>query len=197
MTATDLAAEMGEEHASMTQHCRPTRRVIGWRLAVAGAVLAPAVAGAHVALAAGHTPAVSSARTARAPSAAIPAREARTVSVNDTGHLKLLHASGEILIEEGPTTGTLPGTARVRLDVGSETVTATFTIRVRGGDSISGTGRAKIGTPGRYTSFGGTLIVSRGTGRYAHAHGAGKLYGVLERKYDTLTVQAREGTLDY
>jgi hypothetical protein len=31
-------------------------------------------------------------------------------------------------------------------------------------------------------SFAGTLTVSRGTGRYAHAHGHGGFYGVINRK---------------
>src|SRR5277367_6014215 len=188
---------MGEEHASMTQDGRLTRRGIGRGLASAVAALTLAAAGAHVALAAGHMPALSNARTARSLSAAITAREARAVSVNDNGYLHLLHASGEILTEEGPISGTLPGTANVRLDVGSETITATFTINTTGGGSISGTGRAKIGSDGRYTSFAGTLSVTRGTGRYARARGAGKLYGEIERKYDKLTVQTRQGTLDY
>jgi hypothetical protein len=180
----------------MTRHERPTRWGIGRRLAVAGAALA--LTGAPVALAAGHPPAVPlPSRTGGIPSAPIRARQARTVSVNDTGHLQRTHASGEIFIEVGKISGTLPGTASVRLDVGSETVTATFTIKLGGGGSIMGTGRAKIGSDGRYTSFGGTLIVSGGTGRYAHAHGAGKLYGVLERKSDNVTVQTREGKLDY
>jgi hypothetical protein len=126
-----------------------------------------------------------------------PAHASRTVRVNDTGYLHLMHASGEVLEEAGAISGTLPGTASVRLDVGAETVTASFTIHVRGGGSIAGTGRAKIGSPGRYTSFAGTLTVTSGSGRFARADGAGKLYGVIERKSDKLTVQTREGTLDY
>ena len=164
----------------------PKRWGIGRGLAGIGAALALAAAGTQVASA-----------IAQVPGALTTARTARTVSVNDTGHLKRLHASGEIFIEEGQVSGTLPGTAKVRLDVGSETVTASFTIKPYGGGSINGTGRAKISSSARYTSFGGTLSVSGGTGRYAHARGAGKLYGVLERVSDDLTVQTREGTLDY
>jgi hypothetical protein len=165
----------------MTQQRRPTRRGI----ASTGAALALAAACAHVAIAAARTPA--------APPAA---RAARALSVNDTGYLHLLNSSGSILTEEGPVSGTLPGTARVRLDVG-ENVTASFTIRVRGGGSISGHGSAALHSSGRYSSFAGTLLVTRGTGRFAHAHGAGKLYGVIERRTDALTVQTRGGTLHY
>ena len=172
----------------MTQQGRPTRRVVGRGIASAGAVLALGAAGALLA---------SAAQGARTPTGPALARAARTVSVNDTGHLQRTHASGDIIDEAGNISGTLPGTATVRLDVGPETVTATFTIKPHGGGSIVGTGRAKIGSDGRYTSFGGTLSVTGGTGRFAHAHGAGKLYGVIERRSDQLTVQTREGTLDY
>ena len=186
----------------MSQQGRPTRREVGRGIASAGALLALAAAGALAATAiASAAPRAPGAQTL-APAAPTPiarptARAARRVSVNDTGHLQRTHASGEIIDEAGKISGTLPGTASVRLNVGSETVTATFTISVHGGGSIAGTGRAKIGSDGRYTSFGGTLSVTGGTGRFAHARGAGKLYGVIERRYDLLTVQTREGTLDY
>ena len=125
------------------------------------------------------------------------ARAARTVSVNDTGHLTRTHASGDVIDEAGKIAGTLPGTATVHLNVGPETITASFTIQVHGGGSIVGTGRAKIGSDNRFTSFAGTLSVTGGSGRYAHARGAGKLYGTIERVSDKLTVQTREGTLHY
>jgi hypothetical protein len=160
----------------MTHHTSPVLRVLERGIATAAALLALAAAGALPASAAGG---------------------ARMVRVDDTGYLRLAHASGEALYETGAISGTLPGTASVHLHVGAETVTASFTIDVRGGGSISGTGLAKIGSPGRYTSFAGTLTVTGGSGRFAHAHGQGKLYGVIERKSDKLTVQTREGTLDY
>lgn len=160
----------------MSHHAAPVQRVLERGIASAAALLALAAASALPASA---------------------ASGAHTVRVDDTGYLRLAHASGEELSEAGAISGTLPGTASVRLHVGAETVTASFTIDVRGGGSISGTGLAKIGSPGRYTSFAGTLSVTGGSGRFADAHGQGKLYGVIERKSDKLTVQTREGTLDY
>ncbi len=168
----------------MTHRRKPTRRGIRRCLAGTGAALALAAA-AQVAIAA-----------ARIPRGPIAARAARVLKVNDTGYLRLLHASGSILSEAGPVSGTLPGTASVHLDVG-EHVTASFTIHVRGGGSITGHGSAALHSSGRYSSFGGSLSVTGGTGRYAHAHGTGKLYGVIERRSDNLTVQTREGTLHY
>jgi hypothetical protein len=122
------------------------------------------------------------------------AQLSRTLSVNDTGHLHLLKAFGAVLLEEGPVTGTLPGRTRVRMVVGAS-VTATFTIKARGG-SIEGRGSAVLHSSSRYASFGGSLSVNHGTGRYAHAHGNGKLYGVIDRRTDALTVQTT-GKLSY
>ncbi len=116
------------------------------------------------------------------------------MSIDDTGRLHLLKASGSIIYDQGPATGTLVGTATVHLTVAT-IVTATFTIATSAG-SISGSGRAALHSSGRYASFGGTLSVSKGTGRYAHAAGAGALYGVIDRRTDALTVQAL-GTLHY
>lgn len=129
-------------------------------------------------------------------SAAAPAgaHTARSVSVNDTGHLHLLKYSGSVMLEEGPAAGTLPGKARVRMIVGA-TVSATFTITVHGG-SISGSGSAALHSSGRYSSFGGSLRVVRGTGRFRHARGGGKLYGTLDRRTHALVVQTI-GTLGY
>jgi hypothetical protein len=130
----------------------------------------------------------------RAASTRAHATSARAASVNDTGHLHLMSASGAILNEAGPVSGTLPGRVRVRLVVRAN-VTASFTIEARGG-SIVGHGSAVLHSSREYSSFGGTLSVDRGTGRYAHAGGSGKLYGVIDRSNDALTVQT-VGALHY
>jgi hypothetical protein len=123
-----------------------------------------------------------------------PVLAARTASVNDTGHLRLLNASGSTLNEAGPVSGTLPGRVRVRLTVRAD-VTASFTIEARGG-SIIGHGSAVLHSSREYSSFGGSLSVEHGTGLYAHANGGGKLYGVIDRNDDALTVQT-VGQLHY
>jgi len=119
---------------------------------------------------------------------------ARAISVDDTGHLRLMNASGSVLNEEGPAAGSLPGRVKVRLVVRA-TVTASFTIETRSG-SISGHGSAVLHSSTRYSSFGGSLSVDRGSGRYAHASGSGGLYGVIDRGNDSLIVQT-VGTLRY
>lgn len=122
------------------------------------------------------------------------AQAARTLNVTDEAHLHLVKTSGEVLEEEGPTTGALPGKARVRFTVGMS-VTGTFVFYTRGG-SITGHSSARLHSTGMYSSFGGTLAVSHGTGHYAHAHGNGGLYGVFDRRTDAMTVQTT-GKLSY
>jgi hypothetical protein len=123
------------------------------------------------------------------------ARSARAVSVKDEGHLHSVKTSGSELIEEGQIMGTIPGKVRVDFNIGA-TVSATFTIYVTGGGSISGHGSGALHSTSVYSTFGGSLQVTRGTGRYAHAHGHGGLYGAINRKTYAITVQTT-GTLYY
>lgn len=128
-------------------------------------------------------------------SPAASARAARTLDVTDEAHLHLTGTSGEELQEEGPATGALPGKAHARFVVGSS-VTGSFTLYPRGGGSITGHGSARLHSTGTYASFSGTLIVSHGTGRYAHAHGSGGFSGTVNRHTDALTVKTT-GQLSY
>jgi hypothetical protein len=112
----------------------------------------------------------------------------RTLNATDTAHLHFIRSSGSLLFEEGSASGTLPGKMQAHCDVGP-TVTASFTIFVRGGGTIRGHGTAKAHGSGRYESFAGSLIVTGGTGRYTHAHGHAGLYGVFDRRTYAMTVQ--------
>jgi hypothetical protein len=127
--------------------------------------------------------------------AAVRARAARTLNVTDEAHLHLVRTSGEVLEEEGPATGALPGKVKVRFDVGTS-ITGSFVFYPSGGGSITGHGSARLHSTGTYSSFGGTLAVSHGTGRYAHAHGSGGLYGAVNRRTNALVVQTT-GKLSY
>lgn len=125
--------------------------------------------------------------------AAAPARAhtARTISVSDTGRLHLANpnSSGETLIEEGKATGTLPGSVRASLTVGTNTVRVAFTLYLHGG-TIMGHGTASFNPgKGEYASFGGSIVVRHGSGHYAHATGTGRVYGSINRNTDDATVQ--------
>jgi hypothetical protein len=133
--------------------------------------------------------------TAPASSAEPAARAARTANIRDEARLHVIHSNGELLTEEGPATGALPGRVRVRFRV-STTISGTFTIYPRSGGSITGQGFAHLHSTGVYASFGGTTTVSHGTARYSHVHGHGGFYGTVNRHNDTLIIQTT-GQLSY
>jgi hypothetical protein len=121
---------------------------------------------------------------------------ARTQQLKLTAHLHYVAARGSYLIEEGPASGALAGTIKARVRITAE-IAGSFTFYSRGG-SVSGYGSAKLHESGAYASFGGSLKVLGGTGRYTHARGGGKLYGVYNRRSPRLelTIQTT-GTLAY
>ena len=118
--------------------------------------------------------------------------------VDDTANLHYVKESDAQLIDEGVASGTVHGTVRVGFNVGA-TVAASFAIYTHDGAIIGhGTGTLhKSSNPSNvYLSFGGTLTVTHGTGRYAHAHGDGGFYGTIDRKNYAVTIQTT-GTLYY
>jgi hypothetical protein len=122
------------------------------------------------------------------------AQAARVLKATDTAHLHYVSASGAALVEEGSASGTLPGKIRVDLDVGA-TFSGSFAFYLHGG-SIKGHGSATPHGAGDIESFAGTLIVTAGTGRYAHAHGRAGLYGTFNRNNYALVIQTT-GNLSY
>ena len=109
-------------------------------------------------------------------------------------HLRYLTAKGAYLLEEGSASGPLAGTVKARVRFTAD-ISGSFEFYPHGG-SISGYGSAKLHESGTYVSFGGTVTITGGTGRYAHAHGGGGLYGVYNRRTLALTIQTT-GSLSY
>jgi hypothetical protein len=140
-------------------------------------------------------PARARARPAAASAGAEPvrARAAYELPATDTAHLRKLPSSGSQVIEEGPAQGALPGRVRSYVAVyptrAGTQVEADFTIYPRGGGSISGRGTGLLKGSVEYPSFGGSYRVTYGSGRFAHAHGTGGFYGVLDRRTLALTAQ--------
>jgi hypothetical protein len=118
----------------------------------------------------------------------------RTLNVTDEARLHYHESAGSSLIEEGRATGGLPGAVKVHFTVGP-TVSASFTISTSRG-ALIGHGSGVLHSSGEYASFRGSMSITRGTGRYLHAHGHGGFYGVLNRKTYALTVQTT-GSLSY
>jgi len=116
---------------------------------------------------------------------------ARLLNVRDEGRLRYVKSSGEVIIDEGHATGSFLGRVTVRfLYTGEPTVSARFTISGSAG-SISARGTARLSSPTSPSpSFHGSFTVTGGSGRYAHIHGGGELYGVYYRRSYALTVQA-------
>jgi hypothetical protein len=113
------------------------------------------------------------------------------LKVHDEGHLRFVHASGSVIVDEGHVSGTFPGTATVRfLYDGEPDVSARFTIVGHGG-SISARGTGRLSSPTSPSpSFSGRMTITGGSGRYAHIRGSGELFGVYYRRSYGLTVQA-------
>lgn len=122
------------------------------------------------------------------------ATEAGLVRLTLTAHLHYVSSKGSYLLEEGSASGQLAGTVKARLRITAD-ISGSFTFYPRGG-SISGRGLATLHESGIYASFGGSVKILGGTGRYAHAHGAGGLYGVYNRQNLGVTIQTT-GSLSY
>jgi hypothetical protein len=122
------------------------------------------------------------------------ARSARALTGTATATLRLVKPDGSELVEEGPVSGLLHGSAVGKVHAGAQ-FRGTFTIRTRSG-SISGSGIATPHAPRRYQSFSGVFTVTSGKGLYAHIHGRSGFYGVFDRRTEAVTVQM-QGTLYY
>ena len=141
----------------------------------------------HPAGAKAHRASAATAASSRAP--APRARSARTVSLHETGNLRLTSKRGFTLNEQGSATGTLSGTIHVRLTiVSSNHVKAEVSIS-RNGGSISGEATASYHRSSGSASFSGSLSVSGGTGSYSHAHGSGLSFGgTIQNSNDAIAV---------
>jgi hypothetical protein len=135
--------------------------------------------------------AASADATARSPRAVA----AHSLNAEDNCNAHFVRASGSNLVEEGPCSGPLGGTVRGTLHVAA-TFTGSFTFYTRYGQ-IRGRGTAHP-HPSRngVESFSGSLTISGGTGRFAHAHGSAGFYGTFNRKNYAIFAQTR-GTLYY
>jgi hypothetical protein len=119
---------------------------------------------------------------------------ARVLDGNAEAKLRYVHSSGSTLIEEGPVSGGIAGRMRATLRLGA-IFTGSFRFYTKAGE-IRGQGTAHPHGSGRYESFAGTDVMTGGTGRYAHVHGHGSMYGTLDRKTYDVTIQTR-GMLHY
>jgi hypothetical protein len=114
---------------------------------------------------------------------------AKAFSLRESAHLHLTSKHGFTLNEQGVTSGTLTGKIYVHLRIVSTSrVAAEVSIYPRG-SSISGYASAQYQRGTEAGSFAGSMSISRGTGRYRHAHGSGLSFtGTIKRSNDAITV---------
>jgi len=119
------------------------------------------------------------------------AHAARTLHLNESVRLHLVHKSGPIISERGSATGTLPGAVSARFNTSNAAkVTGTVTFHPRGGTLTV----TVVGYPQSLATVArvkGSLAVRRGTGRYAHAFGGGSFTGTVNRRTWAISVHAR------
>lgn len=138
--------------------------------------------------------AVGLALAAPSGTSAAVAQRASTITLHETGHLHRTSGRGitinQDLNEEGSASGTISGTIYIHLRViSTNRVSAEVNIYPQGG-SITGMASAGFRSNGALASFGGTLSIVRGTGRYSHARGTGLSFsGSVQRINDAVTVQ--------
>ena len=125
------------------------------------------------------------------------AHVARTLTVKDEGNLHFVKSSGSTLIDEGHATGTLPATVRIHFvyDGNPNVSSHIYIYSSHGTILLSATGRLSSPTNPN-PSFSGTFTITSAAGRYSHARGGGKLYGVYHRRSYGMLVQT-QGTLHY
>jgi len=149
------------------------RRVCGWACLAASA----SVAAAAVPPALGSSIGMSKARSAR------------TITLNETGHLRLTSKRSFTLNEKGSATGTVKGTIYIHLHVTAiNRVTAEINIYPAGG-SLTANASANYHSAGATASFAGTMSITRGTGNFSRARGSGLSFsGTVQRSNDAITV---------
>jgi hypothetical protein len=125
------------------------------------------------------------------------ARAAHTITLNESGRLHLTSHHTTHLNLQGTASGTIRGTIYIHLNVTSPSrVSAEVSIYPSSG-SLTGLSTASYRANGGQATFSGTMSISRGSGRYAHAHASAlRFSGTIQRSNDATTVRV-SGPLSY
>ena len=107
--------------------------------------------------------------------------------IRETAHLRPSSHSSVQLVEEGSGSGTFKAQVKITMVIKS-IVTGVLVAQLPGG-TIYGTASAAPHYSGRWVTFKGTLKITKGTGRYAHASGTTGFYGSIDRFDYKLNVQ--------
>lgn len=127
------------------------------------------------------------------------ATAASSIALNEKAQLHRTSTTGHglTLNEQGSASGRIRGAIYIHLNVGAiGRVSAEVNIYPSGG-SLSGYASARYRVVGGQAVFSGTMSITRGSGRYAHAHASGLRFdGTIERVNDATTVEVT-GELSY
>lgn len=108
---------------------------------------------------------------------------AKTMSVNLTAKMHLIGRPGHVLNEQGTFTGTLGGSINVHFTAVTSTSGIGTFLAYPSGGSIAGQTNTKGHVVGANIYFTGTMTITKGTGRWAHASGSGLQFsGVINRQ---------------
>lgn len=179
---------------TIATHPKTRRAAATAALLAALAALAWPMAGQAGSLRAGDRSTFQQAGAGQARFARARASRARTLRATDRATLHYVSSTVDVFYETGRASGTLPGFMRVHMRLGSK-FSGRYVIQTAGG-SISGSGSATPHGSGTYESFAGTITVTGGTGRFAHASGHARVYGTFDRINNQLKLQTT-GTLRY
>ncbi len=116
--------------------------------------------------------------------------QAKTVDLVENANLKLISEDGAALVEHGQAAGTYNAPVTATFTIHPKAVTATVTVYPHGG-SITGVAQANYIVQNSTGYFGGTLTVTRGTGRFKGASGKSLgISGTINRYSFAITVKA-------
>lgn len=124
------------------------------------------------------------------------ARAARSLSVRETLQAtNVSHQGNSVIHDRGRGTGTFTCAATIQVHVSYTRGAANFGCATSVGNVVA-TGSATFFTAGRMATFTGTVSLSGGTGRYAHARGSLHIEGTLNRKTFVMEVSV-SGVMSY
>ncbi len=121
----------------------------------------------------------------------------RTISLNETARLRLTSRHGLHLNEEGTAGGTIHGKIYIHIAQGAQNSATVELNFYPPGGSLSGGGSAAYRVAGGYAKFSGSVSITRGTGRYAHASAHNlRFTGTIQAPSEAINVRL-SGTLHY
>jgi hypothetical protein len=116
------------------------------------------------------------------------AKAAQELSVSEVAHLHLVSHHQGLLNEEGVGSGTFHCPLTVSFRISYTTASISYGI-CRDGGSFSGSGKASFYTSATSAHFEGTVSITHGTGRYAHASTSGlRVSGTFQRSNYALSL---------